>query len=320
MHMIASKKILLCVVVFCWVKAQDSFANELQRFVCPRQQVITEGLNKNFITHKKVKRRFVAQFPNVVPQTRVGVIFSWHGSHVRTYPWLDKFNFADYSTWQFPFIVITPEDTGLMPLGSPKGFSWDIFMSVEDDENLEAMLVESVLGCLRQSHNIDDRRIYSAGFSSGALVSNMLHSRYPSLVAAVYSGSGAWVNDPRKDDLIHAPLNLRIPMRWPALEPGDHGAILMSYGGKRDVLKFGLSKIVNFHDAALSAQEFLPQHGRTVMACDHEGGHTYDPIIDAEEIVKFFSYHKAGESSPFAVGERIPGAFTSCKLLAPQTN
>ena len=94
------------------------------------------------------------------------------------------------------FIFITPEDLNLTPMpaggDTPSGMDWDFFKSMPGDENLEARLFESVLGCLADNFTVDSTRIYAMGHSGGAIVANMLHARYPQYVAAVFASSGVW--------------------------------------------------------------------------------------------------------------------------------
>ena len=64
---------------------------------------------------------------------------------------------------EFPFIVITPTSTQMSPINQPAGIDWDIFESAANDDNREAMLFESIIGCLDSQYEIDTRRIYTPG-------------------------------------------------------------------------------------------------------------------------------------------------------------
>lgn len=287
-------------------------------FDCPKNQVIAHGLNKKWKTQHGGERQFYAEFPDVPANTPVAVIFSWHGAGEDANRWRQAFPLAEYSTASFPFIVITPKDTGLKPLGSRKGMSWDLFKSVRGDDNLEVALFENVLGCLSKNHNIAVDRIYAAGFSGGGMVANMLHSRYPKIVSAVYAGSGSWINDPRQRDAIRIPFGISIDMRWTPLDANDRGAVLMTYGGKLDATTFLGMEIVNFRNAGISASEFLPQHGRTAIVCEHDGGHQFHPLIQAKEVVSFFKAHSAKNPSPYRSRNDLPRMMANvCTVLTP---
>jgi predicted esterase len=295
-----------------------ALSQNVYAFECLRDQRVAQGLNKKWITHQGVARKFYAEFPEVPADTPVGVIFSWHGVGGNIDKWRRTLPLATHSSSKFPFIVITPEDTGLTPLGSRKGMGWDLFKSLPGDDNLEAKLFESVLGCLFKTHTISMDRIYSAGFSGGAIVSNMLHARYPRLVAAVYAASGAWLNDSDQRDLIKIPLGLKIPMQWVPLRSEDQGAVLMTYGSEKDVFSLATFEILNFHDAGVLARWFLPQSGRTAVVCEHDGAHRQHPLIDADVAVKFFNAHPAGMPSPFETTSDLPRSWGSgCEVVTP---
>lgn len=301
----------LCVVISL-LFVQVSWA-----FECPGNQIVVAGLNKHWVTHARVTRKFFAEFPDVPAGTPVGVIFGWHGVGDKIENWRSAFPLAIYSSEKFPFIVITPEEMGLTPLSHRQGMGWDLFGSVSGDQNMEAMLFESVLGCLERSHNIAKGRVYTAGFSAGAMVSNMLHARYPDIVGAVFSSSGIWLNDSVQRDMVKIPLGMRIKMEWTPLNPSHHGAVLMTHGSDDDIYKLGPFKILDFRASGLRAASVLPKLGRTVVTCPHDGGHQLNALIMAEEAVRFFALHEAGKPSPF-LATGMPRFLSSvCSLVRP---
>jgi poly(3-hydroxybutyrate) depolymerase len=300
------------------VATTSAHAKTLQNFSCPQDRDIVAGLNKKFKTHRKTDRVFYAEFPDVPKDTPVGVIFSWHGVGDSIENWRNGFALAEHSTNEFPFIVITPHDTGLSPLSGRSGLSWDLFKSQNGDDNLEAVLFENVLGCLARTHNIAADRIYSAGFSGGAIVSNMLHARYPNIVAAVFSGSGTWMSDSKQRDLIHPPFGMRFDMNWTPLNSNDHGAVLMTYGGQDDSYGMLGMEILNFHNAGVAAKAYLPANNRTAVVCEHDGEHHLHPGLRIADVVKFFRAHSAGQPSSYRAVEDLPPAMrSSCTVVTP---
>ena len=173
-------------------------------FECPDgAPSITEGTNDSWpIGAGPVgPRSFHAQIPSVNDGTKLGVVFSWHGIGNTLDAWVDSAPMNN-SASDFPFIVISPHDSGMQPQDDPPGLYWDMFYSSPGDENREAALFESVLGCLMLDYPIDKARIYSLGFSGGAVTTNMLQVRYPDLFAATAPMSGAWFSDPEQEDLV----------------------------------------------------------------------------------------------------------------------
>jgi len=302
------------------VVGQSALANPLANFACPLNQTIKEGLNQRFKAREKgVDRVFYAEFPNVAKDKPVGVIFSWHGVGASLDEWRRGVNFAQHSSADFPFIVISPHDTGLTAVfGGRPGLSWDLFKSHHGDDNLEAALFESILGCLSRTHEIDSSRIYSAGFSGVAIVSNMLHARYPKLISAIFSGSGTWMNDSAQRDTIRVPFGVSIDMDWSPLEKEDHGAVLMTYGSDSDTFGFLGYEIINFNQVGAYAKDYLRKHNRTAVVCEHDGGHHFHPAIRLADIVKFFRAHEAGKPSPIKTSADLPRAMvSSCEVIKP---
>lgn len=290
----------------------------LEGFVCPKSQEVKPGLNKKWQTHGRVERTFHAEFPELVRGAPVGVIFSWHGAGDTIESWRSKFPLADYSSRDFPFIVITPHDLGLAPVGVRPGLAWDLFKSELGDDNYEARLFESVLGCLAKSHNISSTHIYSAGFSAGAMVSNMLHTRYPDLVSAIFSASGVWLSDSVQREMIHFPLGMHPAMNWTPISPEKNGAVLMTHGGLTDAYQMWHREILNFNVAAIQTMGYLKYSNRTVVSCEHDSGHRLHPALSTANIVKFFRAHSAGQPSAISTSENLPPSMrTTCSVLTP---
>jgi hypothetical protein len=89
-----------------------------------------------------------------------------------------------------------------------------------------------MLGCSNEQHSIDASRVHSFGFSAGAVFTSLIHSRYPKLIAAIVTESGAWMNDPEETKLVEL---FTIDWSWPALDPADRGDVLLTHGGPNDV-------------------------------------------------------------------------------------
>jgi predicted esterase len=293
-------------------------------FSCPAElqgRAINEGMNEGYAVDG-IERSFHAKFPRQDDSSQpVGVIFSWHGIGDTISNWM---RYADLGEADFPFILITPHDTGMEISGQPQGLYWDMFHAESGDDNREAQLFEAVLGCLAETEALDTRRLYTFGFSGGAIIANLIASRYPDQIAAHAALSGAWFNDPAENALIDpegrgAQFGIDMTPAWPALDTRDR-AVLIAHGGATDEYGFeapviGRVVILNFEEANQAAIPFLLDHGRTVIDCPHDNGHQPNPAVSPAAILNFFNDHRLGEPSPYLNGERMPAGLSSACLI-----
>lgn len=272
-------------------------------FACPGGTIV-DGENELEVGDRT--RMLLADFPADTSRP-MGVVFSWHGfgdsaPNFRAASALDPD--ADPA---LPVVVITPEDSGMFP---PAGLDWDIARGTEDDDNRDLAFFEAMLGCLDEQYEIDPARIYTHGFSAGSVMSSLLHSRYPGLLGAIVNVSGVWFNDPAQQELVNL---ISIDWNWPALDPADGGAVLLTHGGPNDVT---VGNLMNLEDAAQAAFPFLAAANRVVVDCAHEQGHTPHPEVTPQIISRFLSMHRAGEASPLLT-EELDGWPGSCQLRRP---
>lgn len=273
-------------------------------FGCPGGQILP-GLNTLPIAG--ATRTFYADFPANVDQP-LGVMFSWHGFVEDTEAFRAARNFDPDQDLSAPVIVVTPDDAGLLP---PAGLDWDFR---DDPGNPDVALFEGILGCLAEQYPIDATRIYSFGFSAGAVMTNLLHTRHPALLSAIVTVSGAWFNDPQQVAMVNL-VNFFVAnvWNWRGLDPDDGGVVLLTHGGPNDVT---VLDVMNLEAAAQAAVPFLNGAGRIVVDCAHDSGHTVHPEVTGEVISRFFAAHRAGHPSPYASGG-FGGFPASCILRLP---
>jgi len=273
-------------------------------FGCPGGS-ITAGMNSLTVGGKA--RTFYADLPSD-PSKPMGVLFSWHGfndslTHHRQIAGLDP-----NANPALPVVVITPDDTGLPP---PTGLDWDIGRGARN-ENPDLLFFEAMLGCLHAQLPIDSARIYSFGFSAGSVMSSLLHSVYPELISAVVAASGGWFNDPAQAKLVNW---LTVKWGWPALDPHQQGAVLLTHGGPSDVAVFS---VFDLEKAAEAAFPFLRAHNRVVIDCAHDRGHALHPEVTGSVVSRFISAHRAGTPSPYRSGGYAAADYpSSCQLRLP---
>jgi predicted esterase len=237
------------------------------------------------VTVNGTTRTFNVQLPANTSQ--VALLFLWHGwmqmpwefsSTVVYDPPAGQWKPFDPNAFPMPLMIVTPWDTKIIP---PWGLDWDIV-----DGDADFPFFEAMLQCIGEQFNVDHSRIYSFGFSAGAVFTNMLSAKYPNLFAATISESGAWFNDSAQWSDVLVPI---IEWKWPDFDPADRGNVLLTHGGPND-----FATIISLESANEKALPFLYQKGRTVLECEHGFGHTLDPDLTQGMYYQYMWAHQLG--------------------------
>jgi polyhydroxybutyrate depolymerase len=232
-----------------------------------------------------VTRTFSVQMP--ADTSHMALLFLWHGwmqvptdfanEIVYDVP-AGKWVPFDPNAFPMPLMIVTPVDTKLIP---PLGLDWDIVSGEKDFPFFEAML-----HCIGEQFNIDETRIYSFGFSAGAVFTNLLSAKYPDLFAATISESGAWFNDQTQWSDVSIPL---MQWQWPAFDAADGGNVLLTHGGPNDY-----ATVISLESTNQKARPYLYSNGRTVIDCAHTFGHTLDPDLTQRMYYDYMWAHQLG--------------------------
>jgi predicted esterase len=296
-------------------------------FTCPDSAPsIENGLNETWPIGKGVDgsdRVFHALIPAAATAGEpVGLVFSWHGVGNELSDWTAN-NRVDNTGDGFPFIVISPDDANMVVQGEPPGLDWDMFYSSPGDDNIDAAMFESIVGCLLADYNINKTQIYSLGFSGGAVMTNLLMARYPDLFAATAPLSGAFFSDPAQEDLLDPSGQGRqllpsLGVDWNDLGEGQQ-TVLITHGGSGDSYGMFGVEVINFEDANVANVAYLTNKGRNVVDCPHTEGHSAHPAFWIPNLVRFLKDHPWHAPSPWA--EAIPEPFNSagCSFHAAAT-
>ena len=293
-------------------------------FTCSTRGVVVEGKNSGWNVGGE-DREFIVKLPNVDASTPVSVVFAWHGVGDTMNNFSSALPLNPNGDSEFPFIAVYPQGLQLLPVsmspGAKKGMEWDIFEGAAGTDNIEAMLFEEILGCLKDQYTIDGSRIYVMGFSGGAILTNMLHSRYPQHIGAIYAMSGAWFNDQDEVNDVNTGM-FSVNFDWEALNASDTGAVIVSHGGDNDwygdpqyanfIPPDGV--IIDFEVSAQYALDFLKNNNRTVIDCPHQNGHQPHPQVYLNTILDFFKVHQAGKTSPYVTEGLDSGFPAACTL------
>lgn len=158
-------------------------------------------------------------------------------------------------------VVVVPQSQGKV-----SGWGWSTPTDAEED----AALFDDLLSCVDAQYEIDNTRIWTMGFSSGALWSSWLVMHRSSFIAAAV----VWSGGTGKTANTYTKPKRKLP-------------ILMAWGGENDNAFFSFDETTKAMSAALQAD------GHYVVLCNHGLGHTI-PQGGLNWAVTFLKAHNYG--------------------------
>lgn len=262
---------------------------------------IVDGTNSVTVNGKT--RKFDVKLPTN-RSAKAALLFEWHGflqssatfmNEVVYDPPAGKWKAFDPNAFNVPLITIAPHDSNLIPIW---GLDWDIVSGERDFPYFE-----TILTCIEEQFSVDTTRVYSMGFSAGAVFTNLLVAAYPKLFAATMSISGQWYNDRSQwsDIIVPGVGTVFMKWKWPALDPADGGAVLVTHGGPND-----FATVANLETASIKAMTFLYAAGRDVTECTHQFGHTLAPDLTQAMFYQFMWDNQLGGPRPKALTAGMP--------------
>lgn len=262
---------------------------------------IVNGTNTVIVNGRS--RKFDVKLP-ANRTAKAAILFEWHGFLQSSADFMNTIVYDppagqwkpfDPNAFNIPLITIAPQDGNLIPIW---GLDWDIVSGERDFPFFEAMLT-----CVEAQLNVDTRRVYSFGFSAGAVFTNLLAAAYPKLFAATISESGVWFNDRAEwsEIIIPGTGTLFMKWKWPALNPADHGAVMITHGGRND-----FATVISLENANKKALPFLFGAGRDVTECTHEFGHTLEPDITQAMYYQFMWDNQLGAPRRTTLSAALP--------------
>jgi predicted esterase len=256
---------------------------------------IVDGMSTVMVDGKA--RTFIVQMPK--DTSEMALMFVWHGFMQNPATWDAVYTPGANGHWgafnpdtfPMPLMIINAVSTHLF---IPQGLDWDISNGATDLPYFSAMLQ-----CIEEQYKIDTTRIYSYGFSAGAVFTNLLAGEYPGLFAATISASGVWFSDTPEQAALTTPGF--VMWDWAPLNPADKGNVLLSHGGPKD-----FATVMDLEKANLLAVPYLAKNGRTVVECTHTFGHTPCPDLTEGMYYDYMWAHKLGDGPITALPSSFP--------------
>jgi len=193
----------------------------------------------NTIMSNGIERRFELFLPQTVDAP--SLLFMWHGAGDNPGNFSRAFGAASIAT-NYDTIVVVPYATGHF------AFEWGF--GPGDDASSDQALFDDALSCIVDQYDVDTTRVYTTGFSAGALWSTSLlvhRSEYFAAVLLLSGGTGTIVR--------YATPARRVP-------------VLATHGGPTDQVL-----IVKFDEITETMADQLTDDGHTVVVCAHGLGH-----------------------------------------------
>ena len=241
---------------------------------CP---TFSAGTNK--ILADTRQRSFELFLPPHPYNNGAGLVFVWHGNG-DTAKSLAGFFLAQQAAEEYNAIVVAPSNCCNDSFNDCCDFSmtWNMGSFSKKEADLE--LFDGILACIDEQYNIDNRRVYTTGFSAGSLWSSFLVVNRGQYLAAatVFSGGTGLVVD--------------------YATPGNKMPVLLAWGGTADVYM----GVVDFQVMSLEFSKNLRADGHFVAECNHGLGHTVPYGGPTWGHRWLFAHQWGDETSPFEQG------------------
>jgi len=157
------------------------------------------------------------------------------------------------------------------------------FLALGGTREDDLRVADEVLACAMASVGIDQRRIYSIGFSAGAMHNTQFVAWRSGYLASIVVYSGARLGTPNEQD----PTNL-----YPAL---------LFHGGPTDEV------ILAFEKTTAQYEQVLTDDGHASVVCNHGMGHTI-PADGRDAAWQYLQDHPFGET-PEPYTDKLPAVF-----------
>lgn len=232
-----------------------------------------EGDVRQMSSHTFTNRALTVVLPDKTKNA--GVLFAWHGNGDTGKNFASYLNASSLAD-DLGVIVVAPEsDAG--------GFGLDWGVPPNNTKG-DSTFFDDILACLDAQYELDRSRVYSVGFSAGALWTSWLAMNRSDYLAATVMFSGGSDGDSGVPGVKVNPYSM----------PDKLIPVLMTEGGPQDEV------VVNFQDMTNNMSRKLRRDGHTAIVCSHSQGHT-PPNGFQNWAWDFLDAHRYGmDPSPYA--------------------
>ena len=237
------------------------------------------------------KRSMRVSLPPDMTSPDTALLFMWHGLGDTASNFSAAFGAKDIAT-NNNAVVITPDVCSAA--GCSQMFGWGF---LDAAGGADAPLFEDVISCVSQQITIDPRRVYSTGFSAGALFTTWLLINRSDFLSSVAIFSGGI--DPSQ--VAYVTPKWKIP-------------VIGFYGSQQGDQFQG---IVFFHDLMQTLIGDLRADKIFTVDCDHETNAHTIPAGGVEAGVEFMFNHKYGDKSSYETAGALPADFPDYCKIAP---
>lgn len=220
------------------------------------------------------------------------VLFLWHGLGDNADNFASGMG-ASQIAQQYGAIVIVPS---MAPGGGLLGPIWSFPSQLGGaPPEQDLTLFDDILGCVDAQYDIDNRRVYSAGFSAGAIWTTYLTIYRAGLLAstAIFSGG------------------VNAQLTFPYASSDYPLPVIMSHGGTSDTF----NGILQFMPMMTTLADSLAADGHYGVLCTHSQGHTITNEIVISAYDFLFRNEWGTGTSPLAT-EGIPASYpNTCAVV-----
>ena len=249
------------------------------------------GQGWNTITSGGIDRTVRMEMPG--DPTEAPVLFLWYGLGDSATNFGNALAASSLAQDEGAIVVIaeTLPAQGMMPA------MWGFPSALGGDTEADLTLFDDLLACLEANYGVDNHRVYTFGFSAGAIWSSYLvlvRSEYLA-AAAVFSGGVNPPEDPQVVTFLY--------------ETPDHTTpVIMGHGGPGDLYDAVVVQL-HFDQMTEAFASQLAADGHFTVVCRHGAGHTITPQVGLAGKRFLFDRSFGMDPDPYAGG--LPTDFAS---------
>jgi predicted esterase len=222
------------------------------------------------------------------------VLFMWHGLGDSADNFASSLGAQQLAEQEGAIVVVPSMGTAATLLGQP---IWSFPNALSQVSEPDLTLFDDVLSCLDEQFDIDNRRVYSAGFSAGALFTSYLTIERAGYLAATVIWSGGTSG---QLTFRYASSDYPLP-------------VYLSHGGSSDVF----SGVLRFDQMVEDMSAGLAADDHFTVLCTHTQGHTVTENIVLGGYDFLFRHQWGTGTSPLA-DDGLPRSYAStCEVVTP---